>query len=110
MKTARKQVRYETIKPFVSVFADRAAFSFSSEYRGAVARWITFLHSDQEYIWPEYSFIQTVNSPLNFLTFGWGEKRKTRKWEEFLEAGDFNPDFPFADLAGNELMWSNGNH
>jgi len=21
-----------------------------------------------------------------------------------------NPDFPLADLAGNDLMWSNGNH
>jgi len=60
-----------------------------SEDRRTVARWITFLQSDQEYIWPQYSFIETVNSPLNFLTFGWWKKRKERRWEEFCEAGDF---------------------
>ena len=57
--------------------------------RKEIARWIAFLYSNQEYIWPEYSFIQIVNWPLNLLTLGWWERMKRRKWEQFLEAGDF---------------------
>lgn len=70
------------------------------EARRIIARWIVFLHSDQEYIWPEYSFIQIVNWPMNIITFGWWEKMKKRKWEEFLEAGDFEV-WPFC--SENEL-------
>jgi hypothetical protein len=62
----------------------------SSEGRRLVAQWIAFLYSDAEYLWPEYSFIQIINWPMNILTFGWWEKMKKRKWEEFLEAGDFS--------------------
>ena len=58
--------------------------------RRQIARWILFLHSDQEYYWPEYSFIQIINWPLNVLTFGWWERMKKRKWDQFLEAGDFD--------------------
>lgn len=61
-----------------------------SEARTAIARWIVFLHSDVEYLWPEYSFLQVVNWPLNILTLGWWEKHKARKWQQFLEAGDFD--------------------
>jgi len=61
-----------------------------SEDRRAIARWIVFLHSDKEYIWPEYSFMQTVNWPMNLLTLGWWERWKERKWSQFLEAGDFD--------------------
>ena len=60
-----------------------------SEARKTIARWVTFLHSDVEYLWPEYSFIQIVNWPMNLLTFGWWERMKRRRWEQFLEAGDF---------------------
>jgi len=60
-----------------------------SVQRRTVARWIAFLCSQQEYYWPEYSFIQIVNWPLNVLTIGWWERMKRRKWEQFLEAGDF---------------------
>lgn len=53
-----------------------------------ISRWIGFLYSDQEYIWPEYRFIQIFNWPLNLLTLGWWEKMKRRKWQRFAESGD----------------------
>lgn len=61
-----------------------------SEGRRTVALWIAFLHSDMEYLWPEYSFMQILNWPMNLLTLGWWGRMKKRKWEQFLEAGDFN--------------------
>jgi hypothetical protein len=64
-------------------------FPRHSEPRRTIARWITFLHSDSEYLWPEYWILQTVNWPMNLLTFGWWERRKKKRWEQFLEAGDF---------------------
>lgn len=71
--------------------------------RGAVAvkQMSWQLYSDQEYLWPEYSFIQIVNWPMNLLTFGWWETWKKRRWDEFLEAGDFSV-WPFCDKAGFE--------
>ncbi|PDT87154.1 hypothetical protein CO669_26775 [Bradyrhizobium sp. Y36] len=54
-----------------------------------VARWIVFLHSDREYLWPDYSFIQIINWPLNLLTLGWWERRKNIRRREFRRAGDF---------------------
>ncbi len=59
-------------------------------YRRDIARWIAFLYSNEEYIWPEYSFIQIVNFPMNLVTLGWWERMKRRRWEQFLEAGDFS--------------------
>jgi len=56
--------------------------------RREIARWIAFLYSDQEYIWPEYSFIQIFNWPLNLVTLGWWERMKRRKWQRFIESGD----------------------
>jgi len=61
----------------------------NSEIRKVMVRWIAFLYSDEEYIWPEYSFIQFLNWPLNVLTLGWWKRMKQRRWEQFLEAGDF---------------------
>jgi hypothetical protein len=68
------------------------------ETRRIVARWIVFLHSRREYLWPEYSFIQIVNWPVNLLTFGWWERRKEARWKEFQEAGDFEA-WPFIRAA-----------
>lgn len=68
--------------------------------RKEIARWIAFLYSNQEYLWPEYSFIQIVNWPVNVLTFGWWERMKKKRWEQFLEAGDFDV-WPF--FAREEL-------
>ena len=58
--------------------------------RREIARWIVFLHSSQEYLWPEYSFEQIFNWPMNLITFGWWERNKTRVFEQFMAAGDFS--------------------
>jgi len=63
-----------------------------------IAKWIVFLHSDKEYLWPDYSFIQFSNWPLNLLTFGWWERRKSLRRKEFEEAGDFAA-WPFVAMA-----------
>ena len=68
----------------------RGNHNLDRKARKEIARWIAFLYSDTEYIWPEYSFIQIINWPLNLITFGRWEKMKRRKWEQFLEAGDFD--------------------
>jgi hypothetical protein len=72
-----------------------------SEARRGIARWIAFLHTDEEYLWPEYSFMQIVNWPMNLLTFGWWEKTRQRRWNQFLEAGDFDV-WPFCRRADFE--------
>jgi hypothetical protein len=63
-----------------------------------VAKWIVFLHGDKEYLWPDYSFIQIINWPLNLFTFGWWEKRKDIRRKEFEQAGDFSA-WPFIAMA-----------
>ncbi len=57
--------------------------------RRTVARWILFLHTDLEYRWPTFSFMQIYNWPLNLLTLGWWERRKERRSTAFQQAGDF---------------------
>jgi hypothetical protein len=46
---------------------------------------VVFLHSDQEYLWPEpaYSFDQIVDDLLNLLTIGWWAQRKAKEENEF---------------------------
>jgi len=66
-----------------------------------IARWVVFLHSEREYLWPEYSFIQIVNWPLNVLTFGWWERRKRHRRKEFEEAGEFSA-WPFVRVADSD--------
>ena len=63
-----------------------------------IARWISFLYSDKEYLWPEYSFLQIFNWPLNLITFGWWERMKKRKWEQFEECGDIDV-WPFCSRS-----------
>ncbi|MFA7005899.1 MAG: hypothetical protein WC429_17780 [Verrucomicrobiia bacterium] len=58
--------------------------------RDEIGRWILFLHSDVEYTWPEFSFIRIVNCPMNLLTFGWWERRKQKRLDEFMSAGEFS--------------------
>lgn len=65
-----------------------------SKQRRTIATWIMFLHSDTEYLWPEYSFIQFMKWPMNILTLGWWGKHQERRWMEFLEAGDIEA-WPF---------------
>ncbi len=64
------------------------------EARKEISKWIVFLHSENEYLWPEYSLFQIVNWPMNLITFGWWERMKKQKWEQFLEAGEFEA-WPF---------------
>jgi hypothetical protein len=59
--------------------------AISPETRRQVARWIVFLCSDQEYLWPEYR-----------LDVGF---RLGRKWRAFKQAGD-PAMWPFLDQAG----------
>lgn len=70
----------------------------SSDGKRVVARWIVFLHSNTEYVWPEYSLIQIVNWPLNLLTLGWWERRKSIRRREFEESGDVTA-WPFVHRA-----------
>ena len=58
--------------------------------REEIGHWILFLHSDLEYMWPDYSFVQTYNRPFNILTLGWWELQKKKKFDEFMAAGDFS--------------------
>lgn len=62
--------------------------------RRMVARWIVFLQSDLEYVWPEYNFVQASPAFVSWLTLGWYGHVHRRRWREFLEAGDFEA-WPF---------------
>ena len=62
----------------------------SRKSRRAIARWIVFLHSDREYLWPEYSFEQ-VSGILTFVLFS---RRCERLWKEFCATGDIE-SWPF---------------
>lgn len=73
----------------------------SKPARDEIARWILFLHSDLEYIWPEFTFKQVVNWPMNLITFGWWERCKQRRFEEFATAGDFSV-WPFVSRTDYE--------
>ena len=72
--------------------------AINSDAKRIIAKWIVFLHGDKEYLWPDYSFIQIKNWPLNVLTFGWWERRKYVRRKEFEEAGDFAA-WPFISIA-----------
>lgn len=58
--------------------------------RDEIGRWILFLHSEHEYAWPHFSFLQIVNWPMNILTIGLWESRKQKRLDEFITAGDFS--------------------
>jgi len=71
--------------------------------RDEIARWIIFLHSDVEYTWPEFNFIQIVNPLMNILTLGWWEARKERRFQEFQAAGEYSV-WPFATEADYQTV------
>lgn len=74
-----------------------------SEERRAVARWIVFLHSDREYLWPAYSFIQTEILWLeNILTFGLWKRHRQRRWNQYIAAGHF-ASWPFVSVDDLKL-------
>lgn len=74
-------------------------YAIGGDSRRAVVQWVVFLHSDLEYLWPNYSLAQIRNWPLNLITFGWWERRKRVRRNEFKQAGDFAA-WPFLTLAG----------
>jgi len=65
------------------------------ELRRTIAQWIVFVHSDDEYTWPEYSFNQTEDRLLDLVTLGWLNRRRERRWQEFTAAGEYWA-WPFA--------------
>ena len=71
---------------------------FSKPDRDEIGRGILFLHSDREYTWPEFNFLQVVNWPMNLLTFGSWERRKEERFKSFKTAGDYNV-WPFVSRA-----------
>lgn len=75
--------------------------ALTKEGRRMVARWVVYLMSEEEYLWPEYSFIGVSSSIGSILTFGWWGRVKARRWNEFTEAGDFEA-WPFIS-KGAEL-------
>ena len=70
----------------------------NKEGRKIIARWVTFLYSEKEYLWPEYPLLQIFNWPMNLITFGWWERMKKRKWEQFEECGDIDA-WPFCSRS-----------
>jgi len=69
--------------------------------RDEIGRWILFLHSDLEYTWPEFNFIQFINLPMIILTFGWWKHRMQNRFEQFTTAGDFSV-WPFGSRTEYE--------
>ena len=62
--------------------------------RREIARMILFLHSNKEYLWPDYRSVPIFDFTLNLFTLGlWGKKAHF-KYKQFLEAGDFKA-WPF---------------
>ena len=68
--------------------------ALNRELRRTVARWVVFLHSDEEYLWPEYNFVEVSSGMGSILTLGWWGRHKARRWQEFTEAGQFE-HWPF---------------
>lgn len=58
--------------------------------RPDIARSILFLHSDEEYRWPQYpgGDLPIYSWLFNILTLGWWERRKEHRLEEWLRHGD----------------------
>jgi hypothetical protein len=57
------------------------------EERAEFARWVLFLHSSQEYLWPEFCFVFPGGLLRNLITFG---RCGPRAWTQFKSAGDFD--------------------
>ena len=76
--------------------------ALSKDDRRSVARWVLFLRTDLEYLWPSYDFRQSGTSLDRFLadlfTARQWRKKKDGDWENFLGAGDFEV-WPFLKKA-----------
>ena len=69
-------------------------FALARNERRTVARWVVFLQSDEEYLWPEYDFVSVSPAMLSFFTLGWWGRKQSRRWNEYMEAGEFEA-WPF---------------
>ncbi|WP_373034219.1 hypothetical protein [Sulfurovum sp.] len=58
-------------------------FYIGKKERKEIARWILFLQSDQEYIWPETSMLDSL---LIILTFGLYKRVVLRRWSQVGDA------------------------
>ena len=63
-------------------------FYIDKKDRKEIARWIVFLQSDEEYIWPKMSILDFI---LSMLTFGLYRKVLQKRWEK---SGDLS-SWPF---------------
>jgi hypothetical protein len=66
----------------------KGRYAISSDVKRIIVRWIVFLHSDKEYLWPDYSPIPIITWLLSLLTFGWWGHREVVRRKKFEEAGD----------------------
>lgn len=55
------------------------SFYIDNKGRKEIARWIVFLQSDEEYIWPKMNIIDLI---LSILTFGIYRKRQLNRWKK----------------------------
>lgn len=80
--------------------------AITGSLRREVARWIVFLQSDQEYVWPDYNFVQAAPGIGSLLTLGWWGRKERRRWQEFTEAGDISV-WPFVSEEVERAAKSN---
>jgi hypothetical protein len=65
--------------------------------RRELAKWVLFLNSDDEYLWPGHAFVPIVDWPLNLFTFGWWGRRQNLRRRQFEQAGDISA-WPFITI------------
>ena len=80
--------------------------AFDRPARREIACWILFLHSDKEYLWPEYAMDRVRWPLMNFITFGWYGCTEDRRWDEFCETGDFSV-WPFQNESELQTVLNN---
>ncbi len=55
--------------------------ALTKEGKRSFARWILFLQTDRAYEWKQYDFISFHDRVLDWLTFGWWNRRQAAKFE-----------------------------
>jgi hypothetical protein len=83
----------------------RGPHAVRGEYRRRVARWVLFLRSEREYLWPEYDFYQiTWPRWMEYVSFGYLRRARERRehlLREFSSVGDIDC-WPFISRADFE--------
>jgi hypothetical protein len=82
-------------------------YALDKDVRRKLARWILFLRTDCEYAWPDYKLRQAESRldqlMMDLFTAGRFSKRKQQRWQEFLEAGEFEV-WPFLHQRDEESV------